>query len=728
MKVFIVKLSLIFFTLFGTLYASPRDFVDKSSLPFLPTELGEKLKAYNSFPLSWWNFAVVTFSELPSEELLQNKCTDLKRAFAGNALLVECGNDLGSYKQLAADWSHHFPLRKAISKEAFYDSLNISLSKISMTFGSSESEIRDIIRGDPFESYYSLVAQVQQKNVLNIKKEDGLFFDKSTNRLLVPVLMNFPPEDVSKTTDVMSGLRLIENTSLIGVHASTFENQLQVMEDVKMVSVVSGIVMLLFAVFLFVTKRYQSFLLIPPILVAIILSCCLTIIVFGSIHGLTISFGAGIIGLSFDYGFHSILNNKSKRVWYSNFVGLITTLVVLLVLMYSSIPLIQQMMLFSVLGLSFAFIIFFLLNRYIPSWYELRPLHVNFTHFQNKIVVYPIALLSAIGILLTPYFIEINLSLRQFDYQTKSTAELQRWIFSTLNVASPLFIIHSSRKSFEDILKISHDEMQWGKANSISVENIASYLPSIEEQRINLKSWEGGFCDTRTLSPTQAKIFSPFFDGLQCQIYDNQKANRIPKYLKHLHSNGNWITLFNPKNGLQILAIQEMFPSAISLFDLVSSFPRILFAELKWIVPISVFSVFFILFFYYRSFVFALVSILPFFVGCSFVLWGVVLFGLNVSFVSVMSFLMVFGLSIDYGIFACDALKEKIDDSMKRATWSSLIFSAITTVSGFFPLLFCRHPVLLQMGQTLTLGTLGTFLGALCLMPVSIKLLKKYRV
>ena len=45
--------------------------------------------------------------------------------------------------------------------------------------------------------------------------------------------------------------------------------------------------------------------------------------------------------------------------------------------------------------------------------------------------------------------------------------------------------------------------------------------------------------------------------------------------------------------------------------------------------------------------------------------------------------------------------------------WTCLLFASGATGLGFVPLLVCRHPVLAHLGQTLTLGTLGTAIGTL---------------
>jgi hypothetical protein len=42
--------------------------------------------------------------------------------------------------------------------------------------------------------------------------------------------------------------------------------------------------------------------------------------------------------------------------------------------------------------------------------------------------------------------------------------------------------------------------------------------------------------------------------------------------------------------------------------------------------------------------------------------------------------------------------------------------------------MFCKHPVLLQLGQPLVLGTIGTYIGTVWGIPGCVKYLKAFKV
>jgi len=83
---------------------------------------------------------------------------------------------------------------------------------------------------------------------------------------------------------------------------------------------------------------------------------------------------------------------------------------------------------------------------------------------------------------------------------------------------------------------------------------------------------------------------------------------------------------------------------------------------------------------------------------------------LEISFVSMIGVVILCGFSVDYGIFAIDATRYPANPRTAGA-WTAVLFASVATLAGFVPLLFCQHPVLIQLAQVLSLGMLGTMVG-----------------
>ena len=142
-------------------------------------------------------------------------------------------------------------------------------------------------------------------------------------------------------------------------------------------------------------------------------------------------------------------------------------------------------------------------------------------------------------------------------------------------------------------------------------------------------------------------------------------------------------------------------------------------------VPLAFLGSFFFLWLHYRRFGWSLLAVVPFLTGLGCYALVISVFRLPVSFISLIGLLMVFGCSLDYGVFVMDFLLFRKGD--KSGVWSALSLCAWATIGGFAPLVFARHPVLNDLGQALLWGTAGTYIGSLWGIPAVYALWEKWR-
>ncbi len=76
---------------------------------------------------------------------------------------------------------------------------------------------------------------------------------------------------------------------------------------------------------------------------------------------------------------------------------------------------------------------------------------------------------------------------------------------------------------------------------------------------------------------------------------------------------------------------------------------------------------------------------------------------------------MIFGFSLDYGIFAANVRDH--DSEQGSEVRSALTLTTMMTLAGFLPLLFALHPAMRHLGQALVAGTIGTYLGSVSGIP-----------
>ena len=693
-----------------------KSWLDQAHEIFLPAELNQRLSTFRDFPLFWWNFLVLQYQsdEIPwekAEEICQNLVTTHPELIAK----APCSSAFSRYHDILKDWVRDSVIRtKAPDPAAFRASFNQSLAKASLPLDSS---LLEFIRIDPLNEFSAFLSRAQQQVPLQIEQHQGYFIDRQMKRLLIPLQLSFASTDSIKmkvlATDAQ---KLCQNSpscqtlNWIGPHASTLENETQVRADMKIVSLVGSLLLILLAGVLVKTRRTRLLGLLPFLFLAIFLAVLSTIAVFGSIHGIVLSFGPGLVGLAMDYGIHSaFMDPRSKKTWNANWLGILTTLVVLIVMFFSQIPLIRQLMFFSLVGLSLGFLFFYIFMHRFADFFQLQtyPLQPS----RSKVMGL-LSTLLLVGVFFFP-FLKISLDLRQMNFEGPQTRDLQDWLFNPSHSKTTLI----NTETEQNALSTSHAELRWASEHRIGYQGVANALPNFHIQYDNLTSWKKILCPTLRIhiSEIERKFFSPFFEIVNCQNLKTRDLESPPAYLRDQQFEGHWISLFFANDLSQEKLIKERFPKATSPGELFSQIPLIFGQELAWMMPLSIFAAFLILLCYYREARRSFLALVPFLTGLGTFFWICWIFSMPITFVSIIGLIMVFGMSLDYGVFVINFMGLK--ESSAIGVWSALTLCGYVTTAGFFPLIFAKHPVMFQLGQSLTWGAVGTYLGSVFALP-----------
>ncbi len=693
--------------------------LNESETIFFSKKLGNEISTLKSFTTTWWNFLIVQDNQAKERlPLIQALCATLPTSELVDR--IECGHDLTHYLAIAKAWAADTALREpAPSGEFLRRHLESALTKASLPI---PKELMALLRADPLESYTQLQKHALTRIPLDLEKDGEIFFDLKTSRWVLPLRPTFSPQDSSPTVALHQAIEAGlggGGWTLLGPHGSGYENRQQIHRDLETVSWIGTLLMGLFVVMLLWLRWFRLLWAIPMVFVGMGAASLCTIALFGSIHGIVLSFGGGIVGLTLDYSIHAAFNSTKEKVWRSNLVGLATTLGAWFVIFFSQIPLLRQLAFFSMVGLIVSFFsVYFLHRNYSPKLtlhpLALTPLRSRFTS--------QLAIVLAVGILPAFFWVRPSFDIGQFNYQSPSTQQNYRWLGPHFKFGKPLFEVLPG----ETALIAAHQRADWAQKEAIALESAAFYLPLPPVQEANLESWRLAFCPLPafTLSVQENRFFSPFLESHGCQrLVSRDLTGEPPVYLSHLTANGKWIALWFPKNEDDREKIKTAYPQATSLVELVNQFPQVLSRELLWMFPLSFLIIFIMLWVHYRRWGPALAALSPFAVGIGLVSWFT-LMGMPFSFVSLVGVTILLGLGVDYGIFAVDHAIEKSNDPQSvrdGELTSSLLFAALTTIAGYLPLIFCGHQVLAHLGQVLTLGSLGATLGAFWLVPILVR-------
>jgi|GEM_PF-6717262 len=553
------------------------------------------------------------------------------------------------------------------------------------------------------------------------------------------------------------------DTILIGPHLFTAYESKIIKNDIKVAFIITTTLAIILVFLIF--RRFTPFLLMA-IITTFSLVCAIAFTGFSnnSIHGVTLGFASTLLGICVDYAIHteSVWNAFSKEemtietrvqrltgLLPSLFGAWITTIIIFAIMSFSSFKLVKQIGLLGVTGVTSAFLCSLVIIPVFPH----KSINKNSSlsmHLQLVIdkIIRSKTLSISILILGTIIFItsiwkgrglELEHDVEKFQYRSPALEENLKIFQKRWGVLGKGDIIISKGKSIEESLQKNdfiyeklQKELENGKL--ISFMSISPILPSIRTQKESIISIETVF---KTIKEEifreeekygyKKDFFLPFFEDfekarkgdLEFLSFQNIKGTFTEKIARNaitMDSN-SWytVTLFIPSNYNKFST--NSFGEGIFKFNtrnLLKGIFEKLTSEVKQSLILSAILIIIFLFLYFRSIKFCLVAITPLIfslqvtTGLFAILWG------KLNAMGLLAFCIVIGLGIDYGIFMVDAVRSEVEKS--RAAFS-IFLSALTTASAFGGLVFCRSPVLSNIGKVVLIGILLNLLSSFLLVP-----------
>ena len=148
-----------------------------------------------------------------------------------------------------------------------------------------------------------------------------------------------------------------------GVPVHSFYSQKSAQLQISIISTIS--IIATFFLFLFTYKSIGVFIVcMGTLALSTGLAYCITSILFPSIHIFSFVFGTSVIGVTMDYSIHYITHwyfengarDVIKKIFASLFLGLLTTVISYVALSFSSIALLRQLSVFSIVGVTGSFL------------------------------------------------------------------------------------------------------------------------------------------------------------------------------------------------------------------------------------------------------------------------------------------------------------------------------------------------------------------------------------
>jgi len=491
-------------------------------------------------------------------------------------------------------------------------------------------------------------------------------------------------------------------------------------------SIIGSILLLLFF--------YRSAL---PITLALLSVACgllvafvVSVLVFGKVHLFSLVFGASLIGVSIDYAFHyltdRLLNEGHwdpslalKHIFNAITLGLLTSLIGYLGLLVAPFPGLQQLSLFSIVGLISAYLT-------VVCWYPLlaksaskskkpnltilrRWLHL----WQHKKFRFYVPSLLLVVALIAITQVHFNDDIHQLQALPKNLKAQEALIQTVTGIGQKVQILLVKADSKALLLKrlhqVSNEFDAWKKEGYIeSYQSISNYLPTIKEQQKNyqlvkkLYSSESKVLAKRlhfAHNPTLALGFS----ALTIDKFLASSASTDLRFLWLQPIHGEYSSII-AINGLSKPAkLVKYAHHSVDLIYLnkaqqISAIFKDYREHISWLLVAAYLLVSFGLFFRYGLALTFRVVFPPFIAGClGLAVTSVV--GIPITIFNLLALILILGIGIDYTLFFAEQKKQKTENTLL-----SVSLSALTTILSFGLLALSETEAIHGFGVTILTG------------------------
>jgi len=626
---------------------------------------------------------------------------------------------------------------------------------------------------DPFLTIPSLFERLDDSRASGLRVVDGRFVSEDGRTAIFFLGTHASAMDARAQTPFLLGIRdafdevaaasdepLRLDQSGLNRFATWAAHAIE--SDIKRVSIVSSILLCVLLLLLFRSLRFVGLAAIP-VAFGVLAGCAAVLAIFGRLHGITLAFGASLIGVSIDYVVHLYCHQSIVRpeggaraslraIMRPIVTGAITTTAGFLALSASSLVGLREVACFAVVGILTAFVATIAL---VPSFMPAAPVDVaarqrltdwigrafhGLRHRGRAFALAPVvAALFVASVLPTTSWNSDLASLNRMD--PALLAEDERVRAKVARFDAMRFVV-SIGENDADALE-TNDEVAARLGEAIAAgelegqRSIASLLPSPRRQtEVARVAFEDPTLPDRLRRVFRDEgyaegVFDPFLLALSApqpeplafdDLLESPAGALVRSFRVHLGERVGFITfLAGVVHADRIEARLEDLPGAVFLrqSDLLnaaqSAYQRSTIELLGW----GLLAVLVLLGLRYREPRRVLASFLPSILAAGVTVSVLTLAGRGLDLISLTALLFVVSMGVDYSVFLVDAHDEPDSRSVSAALTGALL-ACVSTVGAFGLLAVSTHPVLSNLGLTAAVG-IGT---SLLLAPTTLALLE----
>ena len=537
---------------------------------------------------------------------------------------------------------------------------------------------------------------------------------------------------IGETKSKHQGVEILKT----GVIFFASDTSKSIQSDISLIGLISGISALLLVIFIF-RSLYAVAIVLITVAIGFLYALLACFFIFPKVYILTLAFGTSLIGMSVDYCLYWLtasiddIKNPVERRRYllpGMFLALITTAMGYFLMAITPFPVLSQMAVFSIAGISAAWLTVVLI---FPHFNKLRFTAnsslkwVNYIQPMNYRISVPVRNVMIIAMILVSLYgvfsFRANDNIRSLASFDKELIAQQIKTSEILNLPSPsqFFIVSGSTE--EEVL--SRAEELTKKLDKLVSEGVISgyqaitrFVPSVSTQIIASKAYSSQGKENATKLIAKEFGMSAGWALSQSQVNKPLTVNEIKetpfyKNLSYLWFESDSSTikstavLLTGVNGLEAVSkLSQLAGADISWIDKpqeisdVFSRYRALFS---YVIAIGYLLTFVMIYTKYRRSAWR--AVLPPILATCMTLAILSLAGETVTLMTVIAFALLLGVGTDYGIFLLQYPADK-------RVLLSISLAALMTLISFGSLSLSSVPAIHSFGIALLFGVLLSWL------------------
>ncbi|MEM9067749.1 MAG: MMPL family transporter [Myxococcota bacterium] len=646
----------------------------------------------------------------------------------------------------------YFPRRLNFLEPLNEDSIRQRIARLKRELASPTGAfVRRIAPEDPWLAFVEHVEALQaQQGELRIR--EGSFVTGEEDRFGVVLLATeASPFDTTASRSLQRAIAedfaAINDGTLTleqaGVHRIAVRSEETIRADIQRVSIVGTLGVVLLILVLFQTPRHLV-LAGLPLAGGMVVAIAVVSTIFDAIHGLTLAFGATLIGVAMDYVAH-LLNHDhlarhagddahgtARRIWPGLALGAATTIAGLSGLAWTSFPGIRQMAIFTSVGIATAVLITrYVLPPLMPAAPRTTGVHRRIAAVSSRVLdglarhrralwLLPCAgaILAAAGLPLLTWQDDIR-ALNPTDPELRAEDGRVRQRVARMEAAR--FVIATGATREEALTR--NDEVFEKLEAAVDAEELSSFrslhplLLSEATQRRNYESIPNdAWAQTTAALEAEGFVTAPFapfedvlrapFSPLTNEAFDGTPLAQLAAAHQLPFGDGHAVLSFlHGVHDIEALRARTEAIEGVRVFDqaafMQEAYGTFRSRTLELIVA-GLFAVFLLVLVRYRRLRLSLAAFLPALIAAFATLGLLGLLGIDATLLHVVALLLVLSMGVDYGVFMVETEMHEGDDG--PATLVSLITACLSTAASFGVLALSANPALRAMGLTAAIG------------------------